>query len=119
MKGRQKQFEQLDELELEYRVAVLAGLRRCASGGNSLFFHAAHLVPEGWGHQVHCPETDGLLEAGEGILTRRRQLGLDPDESLAAEFKRACEAAMNLEGHNRLGTARYAAALLAEIERPS
>ncbi|MEX1023861.1 MAG: hypothetical protein WD226_02185 [Planctomycetota bacterium] len=119
MGRRQKQFDQLDQLEAGFRGALLAGLRECASGGDDLFFMASHLVPVDWGPRLGNAATDELLATGAEIQTTRTRLGLDPEDCLAAYFESACYAAMKFEDYNRLGARRRAAVMLAEIEGPS
>jgi hypothetical protein len=110
IKKVEKQQQEIDRLEKEFRELLITALKDCRDGGPGIF-----LLPEkadriGFSRFV-WPETKELETLGEGIRELRLLLGLPLEESIYEIFLKYC----NLDGSNAPGGAKRAAALLKEI----
>ena len=111
----EKQLRQLDALEAEFRRDLVAYLRACAAGRDTLLFLVSSLRPESWPPSVRSIVADELFETASEILAQRAQLGLDGATCLAASYRDACRRHVELDDHHRPGPRQQAQQLLLQI----
>jgi hypothetical protein len=112
---REKQHGQLAELEADLWRRLEVALERVAQGQNSLFFHTREFNPHDLADHMLPKESEELSAAASEALRLREFLGEPVEGSVGLAFRRALHRATDLADHHRLGPARMAEELLAEL----
>lgn len=108
----EKQLRQLDALEAGFCRDLVAQLRACAGGRDTLIFLVSSLRPEPWPPSVRSMVADELFETASEIVAQKVQLGLDGATCLAASYRDACRRHVDLGDHHRPGPRQQALQLL-------
>ncbi|MEQ1633717.1 MAG: hypothetical protein ABL997_15160 [Planctomycetota bacterium] len=110
-----KHLAHLDAREADFRAELVLRLRSCAAGLGTLLFVVPVMRTETFFQRALPDSGEGLFDAASAIVALRSQLGLDPEDCLAARYVAACRRDADRSEHHKPGPRQLAAQMLQEL----